>query len=308
MKKTSIIIGLFVLFGSMLVFSRCTSVESKYLGRLPEINFEWQQRIDNASRRSFSEAQSLRTEAEAALSAEIERLAGTEIKCEGLNDEIFTVVDNKAVASAGEVSGGLVYKARIRLSNTLFTYFLNYTNRFGLICFAHFNNEKLEELRSARFVFGTPDYPNGPYSLALVKGAEYDIEIPADYAASTEIVRSDRDTIVRRITDEYKEYCRSFDRISISIFTTPCTYAIKVQEDFYKAIVNQDYETIYGLDYAMVEDMSFSNKKEENEFWHTYEYWKKDNPEKWKVIKDFRLKEIDANHVLSFPDVSDPKI
>ena len=293
----------------MLVFQGCTSFDSKYLGRLPDINFEWQQKIDNAERSgSFSEAQSLRSEARAAISAEVERLAGTEILCEGLNDEIFTIIDNKAVASIGEMSGGLVYKAKIRLNNTLYTYFLKPRNKFGLVCLAHLNNEKAEELRSIRFVIGTPDYPDGPYSLALVKGAEYEIEIPVDYTARTEIIRADKDNIVRKITDDYKVYWRTFDRISISIFPSSFTYAVKVQEDFYKAIVKLDYETIYGLDSQMVEDDGFSNKEEEKAFWYTYEYWKKENPEKWKIIKDFRLKEIQAKHVLSFPDISDPKI
>lgn len=34
---------------------------------------------------------------------------------------------------------------------------------------------------------------------------------------------------------------------------------------------------------------------------------KSQNPEKWKVIKEFRLKELRENHDISFKDVEDPK-
>lgn len=72
---------------------------------------------------------------------------------------------------------------------------------------------------------------------------------------------------------------------------TPEQCAKQTMEAFYKAVAADDFETYSQIDYEAGEMDWFTEKE-----WERYNKaelkWKKENPEKWKAIKEYRKKKI----------------
>lgn len=79
--------------------------------------------------------------------------------------------------------------------------------------------------------------------------------------------------------------------------------AIGHQETFYKAVVNNDMELYDGVDYEVCE---IELPDEGSDYYEeAYSQWKKDNPDKWRVIKEFRQRKIAEGYLFRYPDLSD---
>lgn len=85
----------------------------------------------------------------------------------------------------------------------------------------------------------------------------------------------------------------------------PENMAVQMQEAFYNAIVSDDMEEYYGIDYGFGE-MELDSEDDWNYFNKAYELWKSIYPDKWKVIKDFRKQKMQEGNLLCAIDVDDP--
>ncbi len=86
---------------------------------------------------------------------------------------------------------------------------------------------------------------------------------------------------------------------------TPAGMAVDFQEEFYKAIVDNDMEAYNGCDYGFGE-FEFGESYEWAQFNKAYDLWKMAYPEKWEVIKAFRKQKIEEKYALCALDVEDP--
>lgn len=285
----------------MFLFQGCSSYpNNEYLGRLPIIEFEYHKKIYDC--KDLSLKSSLYSQGKDELDAEKEKLLGTIISCKSQNPEIFEVEGNQAVASIREQDGALVYTAKIIITNDLYCYSPhNYARETRLeFKIDHCNNN--DELLKTTYESFNAQAP-------IAIGSEHYPGIQLQYSPNVEVVDVNTNTGEHKmkISDNYMDYWRNVDRILLSVRSTPAIYAVQVQEQFYNAIVKKDYEEFYGLDYGISEDDGYSSDTDNKIFWYNYEHWKMQNPEKWKVIKEFRLKELRENHDISFKDVEDPK-
>lgn len=83
--------------------------------------------------------------------------------------------------------------------------------------------------------------------------------------------------------------------------------AVEFQEAFYDSIVKDDMDRFYGVDYGFGEFDSLETEEEWKEFNDAYEQWKRDFPDKWKVIKEFRQKQFAEGIALVTLDIADPE-
>lgn len=88
--------------------------------------------------------------------------------------------------------------------------------------------------------------------------------------------------------------------------TTPEDLAIAYQEGYYNAIVNNDEEAFYSLDYEYGESSEPSSQLAQEKFGLAYELWKVAYPDKWKVIVDYRKKLISEGNMLVNVDTDTP--
>lgn len=105
----------------------------------------------------------------------------------------------------------------------------------------------------------------------------------------------------RKIIDSWMER-KAAERAELEESLSPENQAVDIMEAFYKAVSSKDMDAYYGIDYEAGE-MEFDTDEEWERYNNAEQQWKKDNPKKWKAIKEFRKKKISEGAVFSIVDM-----
>ena len=175
----------------MFSLQACSSIDNKYIGRLPELCYEMYTK--NRDRDNYSKEYKR-------VAAEKNRLKGTKMRCESQSPEIFEVIDNTAIATSVSWSS-FVYCAWIRMKQDIAS---------SLDIEVHYCDSKSDNLyvsdvsvHDTVYRFSTADH--------LLKGGQYPIYIEMHF----EFLRNWRYDPKTIKTEEYRRYWKNLDRLSL---------------------------------------------------------------------------------------------